>query len=173
MALFQIFNGNESDLSTDFTKIPFHEGYAYFCKDTGAFYIDVKVNNANTRVPIRSREIIGYNDIIIDSEDLLTIDDADNLTDALKTQVYQITLTGGSGSWSNRQQTAYINNLRCGSGNTPPIIICTSGQEEYQKVSEAIATPKVGNTNGYIIFSLIPNVPVPASNIVLSVIDFG
>ena len=173
MALFQIFNGNESDLSTDFSKIPFHEGYAYFCKDTGAFYIDVKVNGTNARVPIRSREVIGYNDTIIDGEDLLTVNDATDLTNDLKTNVYQITLTGGSGAWANRQQTVQINNLRCGSGNTPPIIICTSGQEEYQKISEANATPKVGNTNGYITFSLIANVTVPASNIVLSVIDFG
>lgn len=173
MALFQIFNGNELDLSTDFTKIPFHEGYAYFCKDTGAFYIDVKVDNTNTRVPIRSHQVIGYNDTIIDGEDLLTVNDADDLTDALKTNVYQITLTGGSGAWANKQQTAQINNLRCGSGNTPPIIICTSGQEEYQKISEAIATPKIGNTNGNIIFSLLANVAVPISDIELSVIDFG
>jgi hypothetical protein len=36
-------------------------------------------------VPIRSREVIGYNDAIIESADLLTVNDANNLTNALKT----------------------------------------------------------------------------------------
>lgn len=45
MALFKITRGAESDLPS--TK---HDGYAYFCTDTGSFYIDYKENESSTDI---------------------------------------------------------------------------------------------------------------------------
>lgn len=45
MALFKITRGAESELPS--TK---HDGYAYFCTDTGSFYIDYKENESSTNI---------------------------------------------------------------------------------------------------------------------------
>jgi len=54
MALFQILNGDESSLDS----IPFHEGYAYFCKNSGAFYIDAVVNGIDKRIPVSGHGLL-------------------------------------------------------------------------------------------------------------------
>lgn len=47
MALFKILKGDSSRISTDVT--PFHDGYAYFTPDDGAFYIDSEDNGEQKR----------------------------------------------------------------------------------------------------------------------------
>lgn len=49
MALFQIFRGDENELNL----VPLHEGYAYFCEDTGNFFIDVS-DVAGGRLPVNA-----------------------------------------------------------------------------------------------------------------------
>lgn len=48
MALFKISKGNSVDLA----KQSLNEGYAWFTPDDGKFYIDAKINNVLTRVPL-------------------------------------------------------------------------------------------------------------------------
>lgn len=45
MALFKITRGAEEDLPSSY-----HDGYAYFCTDTGSFYIDYKENESSTDI---------------------------------------------------------------------------------------------------------------------------
>lgn len=175
MALFQIFNGNEEDLSIDFTKIAFHEGYAYFCKDTGAFYIDVVVNNVNKRVPISSHGLIDDNGDLIDYDQFLQLSDQEILETKLASKAYS-NQTLNSNSWDpeNRTQTLYLQGLRCGlNETTPPLIICTSGQTDYANILSAVATPAQSSvTNGSIVFTLKSGYSV-TGNITLTIIDFG
>lgn len=49
MALFKIYKGEEELL----TQIPMHEGYAYFCEDTGNLFIDIS-NNVGGRVQVNA-----------------------------------------------------------------------------------------------------------------------
>lgn len=49
MALFQIFRGAETELNS----INCHEGYAYFCEDTGNFFIDV-ASTTGSRVQVNA-----------------------------------------------------------------------------------------------------------------------
>ena len=39
MALFKVLRGDRANLD-NWEKVPFHDGYAYFCSDTGEFFID-------------------------------------------------------------------------------------------------------------------------------------
>ena len=50
MALFQIFKGNENTLS----NVGLHEGYAYFCVDSGKMFIDIASTGdvAENRIPV-------------------------------------------------------------------------------------------------------------------------
>lgn len=49
MALFKIYKGEEELL----TQIPMHEGYAYFCEDTGNLFIDI-FNDVGGRVQVNA-----------------------------------------------------------------------------------------------------------------------
>jgi hypothetical protein len=49
MALFKIYRGEEKLL----TQIPMHEGYAYFCENTGNLFIDIS-NTAGGRVQVNA-----------------------------------------------------------------------------------------------------------------------
>ena len=175
MALFQIFNGNEEDLSTDFSKITFHEGYAYFCKDTGAFYIDVMVNNVEKRVPISSHGLIDDDGDLVDYDQFLQLSDQRTIETKLASKAYSNQVLN-SNSWNpdNRTQTLYLSGLRCGlDGTTPPLIVCTSGQTDYANILSAVATPAESSvTNGQIVFTLKSDYSV-TGNITLTIIDFG
>lgn len=48
MALFKIVRGKFEDLPETY-----HDGYAYFCTDTGDFYIDYKENESDTEIKRR------------------------------------------------------------------------------------------------------------------------
>ena len=49
MALFKIYRGEEELL----TQITMHEGYAYFCENTGNLFIDIS-NTAGGRVQVNA-----------------------------------------------------------------------------------------------------------------------
>ncbi len=49
MALFKIFRGPEKELNS----VSLHEGYAYFCEDSGNMFIDVS-NNPGGRVQVNA-----------------------------------------------------------------------------------------------------------------------
>ena len=56
MALFKIFRGPETTLNQE---MPIHEGYAYFCEDTGHMFIDVSsVEGGRLQVNAYAAEIL-------------------------------------------------------------------------------------------------------------------
>lgn len=174
MALFQIFNGNENDLDS----IPFHEGYAYFCKNSGSFYIDTIVNGNNKRVPISSHGLLDDEGNFTDYDEFLQTGDADDIKDAVKTNTFTKTLASNAwqldASSQQQKQTISILGLRCGSGATPPEIICTSGNTEYDKIERAVATPAIdASSNGQIDFYIRAGYTVPTTDIGLLIVDFG
>lgn len=56
MSLFKILRGASSRISTETT--PFHDGYAYFTPDDGAFYIDANNGEAEERIRINSKPVL-------------------------------------------------------------------------------------------------------------------
>lgn len=174
MALFKILKGSESTLD----QVEKNEGYAYFCSDTGAFYVDIDDSH---RKPLSCHGLIDENGNIVDCEDLATIDYVQeyvgNVAEGVMTQTFAFSLPTETASWNVAQEgeTGYVytkslSDLRCGAdGTTPPIIICTSSdttvRAQYSTISKADATVGVGIT-----FS-VPN--IPTSSIPLLVIDFG
>ena len=52
MALFKVLRGNRSNLDS-FDIVPFHDGYAYFCADTGEFFIDCETDKGNQRIQVK------------------------------------------------------------------------------------------------------------------------
>lgn len=119
MALFQIFKGLESELN----NVTMHEGYAYFCTDSGKFYIDVSNNTSSTdadgwysdRIPIRGQE------------------------------VHEATLLGGNywvaGTGNDAgfyTQRIDVSDLKVGiRGEVEPSVKATSNKEEYQFIVKA------------------------------------
>ncbi len=105
MALFKIFRGAENELNS----ISMHEGYAYFCKDTGNMFIDIS-NNAGDRVQVNAyaaKELIKYNsDGTIAKE--IDIDDL-----FLKDMIAEVK-NGGTGA-----NTLTVNALLIGNGTNP------------------------------------------------------
>lgn len=63
MALFQIYRGSESTLD----QVPLHEGYAYFCVDTGRLWIDIANNGSleENRLSVEGSSASGF---VIDGE---------------------------------------------------------------------------------------------------------
>lgn len=47
MAIFKTLRGDSSRISTETT--PFHDGYAYFTKDDGGFYIDATMDDGTEK----------------------------------------------------------------------------------------------------------------------------
>ena len=101
------------------------QGYAYFCTESGKFYIDVSNNNEsvdgdgwyNDRLPVKNQEVI------------------------------DITLEGGAANWTAGTgadagfyiQTIAISDLKIGSRITiDPYIKPTSNLEEYQFIVKAV-----------------------------------
>lgn len=54
MALFKVLRGDRANLD-NWEKVPFHDGYAYFCSDTGEFFIDCE-NSSGKRT---RKQLIG------------------------------------------------------------------------------------------------------------------
>lgn len=182
MALFKIlsgdeFSGNTSIISdgTNFSNnLPFKEGWAYFCKDTGALYVDAYVDDVATRIPVRTHSLLNQNSVI-NSDEILTTSDITDLQNSMKTTATTATIT--SGQWSNGTYTLSIANLRCGNGSTPPMIICTNtdsaGKNVYNHIASALATPAASSaSNGTIVFTLTTGFS-PTANVSLIIIDFG
>lgn len=163
MALFQILNGDETAL----TNIPFHEGYAYFCKNSGAFYIDAVVSGNNRRVPISSHGLLDDSGRLTGYDQFLQTSDVDDIQNEVKSRVFTATLAANA--WVAKNQVKSFSGLRCGSGSTPPIIICTSGELQYEKIAAAVADA----TSGTISFTIAANEADPTEDIMLTIIDFG
>ena len=136
MALFQIYKGLESELN----NVTMHEGYAYFCTDSGKFYIDVSNNNEsidsdgwyNDRLPVKNQEVI------------------------------DITLEGGAANWIAGTgadagfyiQTVSISDLKVGSRMTiDPYIKPVSNLGEYQFIVKAVIDTAVA-TRGIKFYSI-------------------
>lgn len=67
MALFKIFKGAEEDLN----DIPLHEGYAYFCEDTGNLFIDVSnIEGGRLQVNAYAAQVLKNNVTEIDIDDI-------------------------------------------------------------------------------------------------------
>ena len=117
MALFQIFKGNEDTLS----NVGLHEGYAYFCVDSGKMFIDIASTGemAENRVPVSA---------------------STPYTDTLYAANWVAAQDGRSYTYN------YINPaLRCGpNGDVPPIVTYTTNQEEYNYIDNAEATAGSG-----------------------------
>lgn len=101
MALFQIFRGPENGLK----EVPYHEGYAYFCEDTGNFFVDVG-NNEGDRVQVNA-----YYATALKSKDGLKEIDIDDLF--LNDDVITVT-QGGTG-----KDNLTVNALLIGNGTDP------------------------------------------------------
>lgn len=96
MALFKIYKGEEELL----TQIPMHEGYAYFCEDTGNLFIDIS-NSAGGRVQVNA-----YAASIL-KKDTKEID----IDDIFLTNMTATVAQGGTG-----QKTLTVNALLLGNG---------------------------------------------------------
>ena len=67
MALFKIFKGAEEDLN----DVPLHEGYAYFCEDTGNLFIDVSnIEGGRLQVNAYAAQVLKNNVTEIDIDDI-------------------------------------------------------------------------------------------------------
>ena len=167
MALFQIFKGDEEDLMHK----KLHEGYAYFCEDTGKLFIDISngIDGTETdlyRIPLNSKAANGLfvDDSFVEAESFATLEDVSDAT----SQAF-VAILAANGWQGNEAPFTYnyINSdLKCGiNGNIPPIISCTSNNEEYSKIDSAIATPGSG-----IVFSAEIK---PEENITITITDIG
>ena len=65
MSLFKIYKGQASDLD----QIPRHEGYAYFCEDTGNFFIDVS-NSSRVQINAFSAQKLSKDTTTIEVDDI-------------------------------------------------------------------------------------------------------
>lgn len=147
MALFKVFRGPKEEFSEDFSKIPFHNGYAYFVNDTGLFYIDYV---SNTGAQVRRKLNAGTAVQLDNGEEILDIDDINDMIDKATTTTYNISIaknnwvTNSSGGY----KYVYINTgLKCGkNGEVPPIIACRNNQTDYDKITGGDATAGVGIT---------------------------
>lgn len=95
MALFKIFKGYEHELNA----VPLHEGYAYFCTDTGNMFIDIS-EEPGGRVPINAYAA----EVLRDGEDVIEIDDI-LLKDAENGVPIEL---GGTGAISAEQARANL-----------------------------------------------------------------
>lgn len=77
MASLQVFKGKESDLAS----ISLHEGYLYFCEDTGNVFIDGKTERI--QVNAHAAEILKNSSKEIDLEDLLLKDEPEDARNSL------------------------------------------------------------------------------------------
>ncbi len=146
MALFDIFRGTEEELM----RKKLHAGYAYFCEDTGKFFIDISDGEDGTetdlyRIPINSKAANGLlrDDNYIEADSFATLEDIDSVT----SKAYSATLIASQ--WSkdgDKWRYCYRNrDIKCGSeGNIPPLIACTSGEKDYALIAGAEATSGVG-----------------------------
>lgn len=167
MALFDIFRGTEEELM----RKKLHAGYAYFCEDTGKFFIDISDGEDGTetdlyRIPINSKAANGLfvDDSFIEAESFATLKDVSDAT----SQAFVATLAANGWQGNEAPFTYnYINSdLKCGiNENIPPIIACTQNIDEYTYIDSAIATPGSG-----IVFSAEKK---PESNIVITITDIG
>ena len=167
MALFDIFKGSEEELMHK----KLHAGYAYFCEDTGKFFIDISDGKDGTetdlyRIPINSKAANGLfvDDSFIEAESFATLEDVSDVTSQAFTAIL------ATNGWQGNEVPfiyTYINSdLKCGiNGNIPPIISCTDNNEEYTNIDSAIATPGNG-----IIFSATKK---PENDITIVITDIG
>lgn len=99
MALFKIYRGEEELL----TQVPMHEGYAYFCEDTGNLFIDISsATGGRVQVNAYSASILKKDDTEIDVDDVF-----------LKTMTATVA-QGGTG-----YNTLTVNALLVGNGADP------------------------------------------------------
>lgn len=160
MALFQIFRGSENEL----LQVPRHNGYAYFCEDTGNFFIDIG-NGDNDRVPINAfaAQILREGTTEVEIDDIflksmvasiqqggtgasdaasartnLEVYSKTEVEDQATTKAFTATLTVGGWVQAAEGFTYTWSNtdLKCGkSGDVPPIITYTSNLTDYSKIN--------------------------------------
>lgn len=106
MALFKIFRGQETELN----DVPNHEGYAYFCQDTGNMFIDIGNGDSATHKGDRVQVNAFYANALrkIDSDGTVTEIDIDDLV--LSTATIAVD-KGGTG-----RQTLTVNAIIVGDG---------------------------------------------------------
>lgn len=158
MALFQIFKGPENELN----EVPLHPGYAYFCEDSGNFFIDT----VDERMQINAHYAKALIDINGEEIDLYNKKEVDAKVETATTKAYTTTLT--TSKWiaqGDKFVQSYTNeNLKCGkAGNVPPIITHTSNLTEYNTIESAEATAGTG-----IIFTVSDK---PKADINITIID--
>ena len=100
MALFKIFKGAEEDLN----DVPLHEGYAYFCEDTGNLFIDVSnIEGGRLQVNAYAAQVLKNNvteidiDDLIDEEDIVVTVTHKGYTKRLPVDTYKSQRRGGRG----------------------------------------------------------------------------
>lgn len=147
MALFKVFRGPKEEFSEDFSKVPFHDGYAYFVNDTGLFYIDYV---SNTGSQIRRCLNAGTASQLDNGEEVLDVDDINDMIDKATTTTYNISIA--KNAWtinsSGGYKYTYTNTaLKCGkNGQVPPIVTCRNNQSDYDKITSGDATAGNGIT---------------------------
>lgn len=96
MALFKIYRGEEELLS----QVPMHEGYAYFCEDSGKLFVDIS-NDAGGRIQVNAyaAQVLKKDTTEIDVDDIFLKDMTANVAQ------------GGTG-----QSTLTVNALLVGNG---------------------------------------------------------
>lgn len=160
MPLFKAYRGNKADLPggwneelqkpNDESKM--HDGYVYFCADTGEFFVDVDLSGNGSdlkRVPITALTAarLSNGERTIDVDNLYSKEELDDKLKESTTVAYTTTLVHTA--WNNLNNEYMLNyenkELKCGAaGNVPPEITFTSNREEYSKIDRAIAEPGVG-----------------------------
>ena len=144
MALFKTVV-DEDDLAS----LPFHEGYAYFCKESSKFYIDIiDENDEPHRVSFNSNAADGLmqNGTYLEAEEIATLTDVSQAASA----AYRLTILPSNWKQTNKGNylcTKAIPTLKCGqNGDIPPIVSPASNRQEYSLIVDAIATAGQGIT---------------------------
>lgn len=137
MALFQVFRGPEEGLN----DVPCHNGYAYFCEDTGNFFIDIG-NNDGDRVQVNA-----YAAQVLKASDGTEIDIDDLFLKSMTLAVEK----GGTG-----RTTLTANALLIGDG-TNPIKMVSIGENQILAGDAASGVKGIDGTG--VLFRLAGSAP--------------
>lgn len=157
MALFKILKGDESNLPA--VK---NEGWAYFCQDSGKFFIDISASE-------RKELFVSQSGALVDGEgNSYGVNQLAKKTEADISYVTVATLaaTGWTGTAEAWKYTLSLPSLACGrTGDVPPIITWSTNQAEYSEIADATATAG----SGIVFTSTADN--APSDDIEIIIID--
>lgn len=135
MATIKFLKGESKDLPSSI-----HEGYMYFCTDTGKVMVDI---DSETRIQLSSEKVIEDGK----AEAVGNFVDKKIANSATRSYKHTLSLDGWTQKSDHWEQKYENSEIRCGiTGEVSPLISYTSNQEEYSLITEAEAEPGQGIT---------------------------